>query len=92
MCKQLTTVLLCTVATACALYSTPAPLIRSALLRAFSTIETRTPQSLQCVRYDDYNKWDAIGDREQPWTSNGTIGDRYQWKIVRATATISVEL
>jgi hypothetical protein len=30
------------------------------LLRAFGTAKNRTPPSLQCIRYDDCKKWDAI--------------------------------
>jgi hypothetical protein len=40
--------------------------IKAELLAAFGAIEDRKPQSLQCIRYDDFNKWDAIGDQRQP--------------------------
>jgi hypothetical protein len=40
--------------------SLTAECIREELLRAFGTAKIRTPPSLQCIRYDDCKKWDAI--------------------------------
>jgi hypothetical protein len=40
--------------------------IKAELLAAFGAIEDRKPQSLQCIRYDDFHKWDAVGDQRQP--------------------------
>jgi hypothetical protein len=40
--------------------------VKAELLSAFGTHAVRIPQSLQCIRCDDYAKWDASGDKRQP--------------------------